>query len=591
MVDVLKPEIPFRVIAKEAPAGAPTVKLLVDKLRVDFTDKGAEDVAKSLSLRQPDKTIADHRVNENIGLDRDPAGTKINLTPVEQGRLDRATNESKLLNDYLTNGFDKLTPAQQTLVVDKVIDRYKQTPVWNKILTGMSPVKREAFVKRIVSEPGFREKVMRGNETAFTTELTDSVSALNNEVAVLEKQLTEIVGLTGVGGKKGTLTEVEERIDKIKNEITEYQVEVADSAAPGGVRTGKNYARISESLTEMAGIKEDISPIEIEIDAKETTVRGLKRELEKGSARDKDEVINELKKEQQELMKQKSELVAKQVEMQQKTDLYQKLKAGEAELKTELTEKDGKKSELDAQRMEIEGKLSTKRVELSKSRATRSHEEETFVKQIEDVMANAADGWMDEKVQEAVTAGNALLEKQATEQTDQKKQAFTKAISERYFTGNKVNVAVVKGDYQNLLSTGPDALTQSMLVSAGYTPTEITAIMGDATKMAEFRGQVTENVLKMYMLRGGWLKSGGRISADEVMKISTATWGHEMIENAVKGRTDMINAINKASGDSVLTTGGKVTEKFRKHPVRNSIMALMAIAGLLGGGIFGAGKI
>ncbi len=590
MPTTLNPEVPVRAVIAEAKPGGAAVKPLVDKLRADLKDGDAESVAKSLSLRQPDSAIAKFRINENIGLERDASGKKTGLDPEEARRQKRAVDAEQLLDEYLTKGFDKLTSTQQGDVAKLVIGRLDQTPAWKVVLDKMTSKQKEEFVKRIVSRPDFRDGVLKGNEAAFTTELVDNVTSLNNEVSVLNTQLDEIVGHIGTPGKKGTLVEVEERIAKIKDEIKEYQVEVADPSAPGGLRVGKNYERVSTTLTDMAMIANDIQPLQIQLEAKQVEVDRYAKEKPSGS-RDIAAIQADLVAAKTELASFKTQMTTKQAEYKQKEDLYEKLKNGEGELKNELTEKEGKRSELVNQKTDIEGKLSTKTLELAKARASRSHEEESFVKSIEEVFGKAADGWMDEKVQEAIDAGKAELDNIASKSEDVKKQAFARSLADRYFIGKKVNVQIVRADYQTLLSSGPESLTRSALATAGYTPAEITKIEADSAKFAEFRNQVTENILTTYMLRGGLLRSGGRVSPDEVLKISKATWGHDMIEHAVKGKTDMISAINKAGGDGILSADGKITERFKKHPLRNMALIFLAIAGLLGGGVFGATKI
>lgn len=588
MAESVNPEIVARAIIPESGRARAAIAATVTALRDNLNQKGADNALQVAAGRTFDRSIVEYVAAENIGTERNPDGKKIIPTgSEEESRKNRLEPARKLIVDYLEKGYDKLTPTQKDAARIAVIDTARNIPALNAVLDTMSAGEQQAYAEQILKDPKLSKQLqalLLEGSGDINKIIPDKVSSINAEYQKIDAELRQIrAQITSNGGK---LTAIEGDLEQYKPDI-------------GGGRPGTSYERMFMLQREIKDREGRIQPIQSQLEILTLNIQQLENERSlaiqgkalRGQAapRDLHDIQTNIQQLKDQITNNNSQVTPLQSEIQLRKDTLIQLQKQEESFRVERGQITQETSALKDREQQLQVQHGDKQRALAAAKAERNASEEKFVRAFETMLPDAVSRYLEERVNEAAGEAKVVIEKQAQDSKDTRTKTVLDQMSRRWFEGNKANRDKIKQDYNDLLANGPDAIIRDMLSTARYSQAEIDRSMNDKAFLDEMRQKVGENVVKFHLLRGGWLGRGGKVSPDEIMKLGSSTWGQSVMENAIAGKKQVQEQINKAFGEKVVNEKGKFTEGLKKFDFKKLLKILLIILGI-GGGLLLGGK-
>lgn len=579
-MSVTSAELAPKVVVQEAKLGTSAVDRAAKSVRAAMTEKGADAALQIAAGKAVDPGQVSYLINENIGNERGADGKKANLTADEQTRKDKADKANKLLTDLLDKGYDNLTTQAQKDEAQKVVLDFANTvPALRNILGPLSTTDQQAFAERLLRDPQMIKLVKQGyaDQMDLTKMKVNDVEKLKIDADNLQAELAPI---------NKEYTEVDTRITAIDNLLEEYKPKKSGGAS------GTTYDQILAARSELLRHQLDSGPISNNLEVVKLDLQKLNNEKDKSvrgvvGARQVPEIQTDISSKELEMQNLLNLLAPHTSEMQKNQDLLQHFEAEEKALKAEKSAKETRRIELAQQKLKKEGEVKKAEAVLTKAKTDRTQYESNFVHGLESVLGNAVEKYINERISEAVSEGKAHLEKEALAAKDKRTQAISLGEVQRWFRGDRINADQVRLDYHELLTNGPDSIIRGILANQGYVAADIDKAMKDTTFVENARSKVAADVVKNYMLRGGWLNRGGKVHPDEIIKLSASPWGEKVVEQAVAGNKAVEDQIKAQYGR--LPEHGKWGEFIRGMDFKKLLVLLLIIFGVAGGlGILGA---
>jgi hypothetical protein len=589
MVDA-SPEIVVKALTERAGTN-PAETAFISSLRAKLQKDGAPSTSQTVAGRNFDTNVLTYVAEESIGTDRDLDGKKVRIPGSEEDiRMNRLKAAQELMVHYLEKGYDNLTPTEKTEARRSIINLAKAIPAFEVEFRSMSAAEQQIYAEKILKDPRYSQKLKeklteKGGDISKI--VPDQIGTLSGEVATLEAEVSVTGSITA------EIANFTSAITNTQTDLAEYQVEVTNPGPPVTVRPGVSYARIS-------ALQVDINTDEANLVAPKETLKDLQDHLEglqfeltiargrtppRGyagrTAADIGAINTDIRLAEREIAAQQGIIKPAELAVQSKKDLLVQLKQQEVDLKAKLATLKTDRTTKETEKRTKESDLTTKKIELAKKKAERRLKEEQFVRSFEVMMEDAAEDYVKEQVDKAVSDGKTLAETQTAESKVEAKKKLIDTITKTYFPSSKLMLSTVKSDFNLMSRSGAGVLTRTMLGRAGYTAPEIDVFLKDEELAKEMQRSVRDNCTKFYFLRGGFLQRGGKLDTDSILKFAVSDWGQDLITEGIKNKKSLQEQIEAASGASMLTAKGQFGEFIKKMPLGSLALVILSI--LLGG--------
>ena len=368
---------------------------------------------------------------------------------------------------------------------------------------------------------------------------------------------------------------IERTSQRLEDNVSELRIK-RDTAKAKKESKDKEHKAAETDLEEATELNQKYQPGK-ELDTKLEKLRARKFSVEREDAKarrkaaetmgDKpkiaeiDEEIKKIDQDEQELARMERE----------KANLPDRLK----ELKKE-------KARLDGEKAQIDGEYSLASDKYTKAFGDRNDAEEAFVSGLENMIGDAAQATIEERIDRLTEADRAELERQAKENPNKVGRELARVIDTRYHRNRKPNWrnrSTVEADVVNLRADmrdfilnpgqGPRVLLETVLqdmVNDGIiTSQERSQRLADEPWAEAQSADLAQRVIT------GHLRSGGRLSQSEANYIQEQPWGQAAIDKALQNNKAALDRLAK------LDATGELRKK-RRLPM----WILLLIFGALG---------
>jgi len=469
----------------------------------------------------------------------------------------------KTAETYTQKGFDKLSPGEQTAMTVALKDIIDNNPVLADALafrvdpTTGKPSVTDATVQNLLKQEGFKAQVADLLDDKLNPESSDKEKELGNSIATNRNKLDAA------------------RSTKAAKEAEKTKIEGAPAARKAfdtdvDATTGKTKA---EAMRELQGGLDTTASGDANIDM---GMHGLKNNLD-----GLDTVVKQLATTPKDAAGY-PDLVAKQAELQrwvneaksfpppygEQATQYTQLYTESQEINSNLS-RTGELPQLNTDIAAADKTVADAARELTKLQAGREGMSGEFAKGVDDVMKQATEQYMQQKVLEYVQAYRVVGETAPSELTTKYADALQKTLNERwqekYMGGmlgrtekTRINKEQAEADMASLATDGPDGIIMNALKNAGVPEGEISLMIQNKAFMDVQRAEVTGKALAAFV------GAGGKLREQQIHVLALTSYGQEAMQNMIDTNQNAKDVIAKMKKAGLVNTGSlsEIHEKF-----------------------------
>ncbi|MCL5433147.1 MAG: hypothetical protein M1524_03505 [Patescibacteria group bacterium] len=564
MSDIGKPEVlAGAVLGKEStiPVASP-FREDTKRLREEYTSRTPRSMLESWrSRRSMEQRGIDVLIDQNIGTERNPDGTKKRKPGSDtEKRFKEAQKYSSLAKDFLERGYDSLGDPQKTEVRKFVELTIKAWPEGSALFSGMTDNQKKATIEDILKDPSYVSKLRGVFEGAIDSSKTipDIAPDLALKFDEAKKREKE---------KQLESSEVQRNLTKTNDELAEFDT--------GGRKSDR-----------LEAIEKDLPELTVELEDKENKFDELKDE------------IKYLEQTRRTMLLRGVDTSALDTDLIEKNGQLRELRRDTNKIKKTLTERDSlqqekeqlkqKRQQLEIQRTKLDDEvksLTKERInaqaEVASAQIDRSSQEEDFVDNLRGVFSEASMQYLEEKIIAMEEVQRQFIEEEKAKTTDPAEKAILDSLLKRWDsekqtgvfhkrTIREFNEHQIKEDFDKLMTSGPNEIMKDILMKGGLTEDEANAKLADPEFLAKMQPQVVERLITRRIQTGA-------LREDQARMIIESDWGKGMIENAIKNKKEVKDALDKLRSEGVLNEG--VIDWFKKKSGGSILSILLLLMG------------
>ena len=503
------------------------------KLRERVDTEHPRTLLEELRQRKPvENPKAQHLIERNIAATENSANGTVKRSPDAERRFEEAKKWNNLTQGLIERGIDAISPEQQKLAIEQIKAVLQRIPQAERLWWGLSVEQINEEIRQLLKDPDFIAKVRERR-----TDATDESQLITIDLAGAQSTLER--SLLKKGNAQTELDRDSGELSGITAELERFQ----DRTAIGG-KKGDLFEQLEAINTQMPALQSRLQELQNATGDINSRLAILEDERANFRRKGKDttETTRAIEEAKQERERSSAEIVGIMTTVGRKEFLEQR----KAELLT-------RRGELEGQQVKLGQNLEEANLEYSEAQATsetvardRRFAEEEFVAGIKNILRDATNDYLDEKVALNEPTLSIMLDEEAKQTTDKAEKVFFTGIKSRnvarpqrqrvggifgigtreIWVPGKLKTEVIDSDYQKYLETGnPVPLVRAYLETGRdpetgepLTSDEINTKLADREFIQKFGTRVIEEMLRAR------LKSG-EITENEAQIIVDHEWG------------------------------------------------------------------
>ena len=523
---------------------------------------------------------------EQIGVERDAATGKKARGPEEEARYNRAKKGEEQAKKLLEVGYDKLTSTEKKAFRDKILAQaMRDTGLKAQLDTLTTDADKNAFAERYLRDPKYLGEVQRLLGEAAEVEIGISSESIEEaKQKAEEKQLEKT-------DKQADIDDVNRRLTQVDAQLNDFE-----RPAPGAAGTlGAKAAEIDRIKNNLTTIQTELATYKKQAESAQLKINLLMQERQASlrpgwAGRPMGDIDIELVAETGNRDTAQTEANKREGDLQDLPRL--ELEQQQLETRRQDLVKEQREKALGMGKIDLD--LNRRKAELEDLKTLRASQEEDLASSFENVTKNSIANMLEQQYKDITYEFGKEIEKRKTEATSSDEKAMWGALKDRWLGAERrrrflglgegtpyrpIDKQKVNGDFSTLLDKGPEEIFKKMLdgrtnptTSALYTLAEIDTLIQNRDFVDKMQPEMIKQLIGRKILTGG-------ISREDIHIITNVQWGKDMIAGAMERNEEFKKNVEAVIGAGAISRAG-FFERFAQEARKNPWWLLLLIFGV-----------